>query len=82
MSDDEAIVHDFTIEIGATRAVNDATFERARARFGEQGIVDLLGLNGYYTLLAMVMNAAQTPAPASSAAPLVPSLPLSASNRR
>lgn len=75
LTDDEAIVHDFTIEIGASRAVSDATFERARARFGEQGVVDLLGLNGYYTLLAMVMNAAQTPAPASSAAPLVPLLP-------
>ena len=81
LSDDEAIVHDFTIEISATRAVSDATFERARARFGEQGVVDLLGLNGYYTLLAMVMNAAQTPAPASSAAPLVPLLP-SASGKR
>ena len=61
--------------------VSDATFERARARFGEQGVVDLIGLNGYYTLLAMVMNAARTPAPASSAAPLVPLLP-SASGKR
>ena len=33
------------------------------ARFGEQGTVDLLGINGYYTLLSMVMNAARTPAP-------------------
>lgn len=82
MSADEAIVHDFTIEINASRAVSDATFAQARARFGEHGVVDLLGLNGYYTLLAMVMNAAQTPAPASSVAPLIPSLPPAPANRR
>ena len=72
MSDDEAIVYDFTLEIIRRRAVSDATFGRARERFGEQGLVDLLGLNGYYTFLAMVMNAAQTPAPDSAARPLPP----------
>jgi 4-carboxymuconolactone decarboxylase len=30
----------------------------------------LIGINGYYTLLAMVMNVAQTAVPASPAAPL------------
>ena len=39
-------------------------------QFGEQGVVDLMGVNGYYTFLAMVMNTAQTEAPPSSAAPL------------
>ena len=63
MSVDEALVHDFSMELNRDRAVSDETFERARTRFGEQGVVDLLGLNGYYTLLAMVMNGAQTPAP-------------------
>jgi 4-carboxymuconolactone decarboxylase len=33
-------------------------------------VVDLMGLNGYYTFLAMVMNTARTEVPASSAAPL------------
>ena len=71
MSDDEALVYDFSLEIIRRRAVGDPTFERVRKRFGEQALVDLLGLNGYYTFLAMVMNAAQTPAP-DSAAPLLP----------
>ena len=70
MSDDEALVYDFTIELNADRAVTDETFERARGRFGEHGVVDLLGLNGYYTLLAMVMNAARTAPPDSDAPPL------------
>jgi 4-carboxymuconolactone decarboxylase len=30
----------------------------------------LMGINGYYTFLAMVMNTAQTEAPASNAARL------------
>jgi 4-carboxymuconolactone decarboxylase len=50
--------------------VSDATYGEALALFGEQGVVDLMGLNGYYTLLAMVMNTAQTAVPPSMAAPL------------
>jgi 4-carboxymuconolactone decarboxylase len=70
MSDDEALVHDFSTELNLHRAVSDEMFERARVRFGEHGVVDLLGLNGYYTFLAMIMNAAHTPAPESDAPPL------------
>ena len=36
----------------------------ALALFGEQGVVDLMGINGYYTFLAMVMNTARTAMPA------------------
>ncbi|NIN36167.1 MAG: carboxymuconolactone decarboxylase family protein, partial [Gammaproteobacteria bacterium] len=36
---------------------------RALNRFGEKGVVDLTGINGYYTLLAMQMNMAQYPLP-------------------
>ncbi|HLX29044.1 MAG TPA: carboxymuconolactone decarboxylase family protein [Casimicrobiaceae bacterium] len=70
MSEDEALVHDFSMELNLHRAVKDETFERARVRFGEHGVVDLLGLNGYYTFLAMIVNGARTPAPASAAPPL------------
>jgi 4-carboxymuconolactone decarboxylase len=38
--------------------------------FGEDGAVDLIGICGYYAFLAMVMNAARTPAPASKVEPL------------
>ena len=72
MSDDESLVYDFSLEIIRRRAVGDATFGRVHERLGEQALVDLLGLNGYYTFLAMVMNAAQTPAPDSAARPLPP----------
>jgi 4-carboxymuconolactone decarboxylase len=67
---DEAVVHDFCIELHQDKGVSDATYADAVALFGEQGVVDLMGLNGYYTFLAMVMNTARTAVPVSSAAPL------------
>lgn len=63
LAEDEATVHDFVTELIGTQRIADATFERARARFGEHGVVDLLGLCGYYTFLAMLMNGAQTSVP-------------------
>ena len=59
MSDDEDIVYQFSTELHRTRRVSDATFARAEARFGKQGVVDLTGINAYYTLLAMQLNMAQ-----------------------
>jgi 4-carboxymuconolactone decarboxylase len=70
MSDEEAAVHDFSVELHRNRRVSDAVFARARDLFAEQGVVDLMGILGYYTFLSMVMNGAQTAAPASEAAPL------------
>jgi 4-carboxymuconolactone decarboxylase len=67
---DESVVHDFCIELHQNKEVSDRTYADAVALFGEQGVVDLMGLNGYYTFLAMVMNTARTEIPVSSAAPL------------
>lgn len=67
---DEAVVHDFCIELHQNKEVSDRIYADAVALFGEQGVVDLMGLNGYYTFLAMVMNTARTEVPVSSAAPL------------
>ena len=63
MSDDEEIVHDFCIELHHNKGVSGATYARALAKFGEQGIIDLVSVNGYYTFLSMVMNVARTPPP-------------------
>lgn len=63
MSDDEAAVYDFTTELQDTRRVSDTTFARAEARFGKPGVVDLGAISGYYTFLAMELNAARYPIP-------------------
>jgi 4-carboxymuconolactone decarboxylase len=62
MSPDEATVFDFTDELLRTKQVSDATFSRARSRLGMKGVVDMTGLVGYYTFLAMQLNVAQYPA--------------------
>ncbi|MDB5907384.1 MAG: carboxymuconolactone decarboxylase [Massilia sp.] len=63
LADDEAAVYEFCIELHQLKRVTDRTYARALALFGEHGVVDLMGINGYYTFLAMVMNTAQTAAP-------------------
>lgn len=60
---DEAVVHDFCVELHENKAVSDRVYADALALFGEHGVVDLIGINGYYTLLAMVMNTARTSVP-------------------
>ncbi len=63
MSDDEAIVYDFSSELHRNKRVSDATYARAETRFGRPAVVDLVGINAYYTLLAMQLNAARYPVP-------------------
>lgn len=63
LSASERVVYDFFGELERTRSVSDATYARASAALGEQGVVDLVGVVGYYTTLAMLMNVARTPLP-------------------
>jgi 4-carboxymuconolactone decarboxylase len=72
MSADEETVHDFCIELHHNRCVSDASYARVTSRFGEQGVIDIIGLCGYYTMLGMVMNVARTPLPAGKIPPLAP----------
>jgi 4-carboxymuconolactone decarboxylase len=64
MQDDEAVIYDFCAELHTKKCVTDATYARAKALFGERGVIDLTALCGYYAMLAMVMNVAQTTVPA------------------
>ena len=58
----ERAAFDLLSELNTTKAVSDPVWRRAELAFGEEGVIDLIGLNGYYATLAMVMNAARTPA--------------------
>ena len=72
MAEDEDAVYSLWDEIQRTQSVTDATYVRAIARVGEQGVIDVLGITGYYTMLAMVMNTARTPLPEGVKPPLAP----------
>lgn len=61
MAEDEEILYDFLGELLANKGVSDPTYARTVARFGEAGVIDILGIAGYYTTLAMIMNVARTP---------------------
>ncbi|HVZ60324.1 MAG TPA: carboxymuconolactone decarboxylase family protein [Terriglobales bacterium] len=60
MSGDEELAYDFLDELQRSRSVSDETYARALQKFGEQGVIDLTVLHGYYTSIAMVMNMART----------------------
>jgi 4-carboxymuconolactone decarboxylase len=70
MKPDEQVVYDFTTELHEHRGVSDATFSRAVAAFGEQGVADLVAVNGYYVLVAMTVNVDRTPMPGGAPLPL------------
>jgi 4-carboxymuconolactone decarboxylase len=60
MARDEAAAYDFAMELQRRKSVSDTTYQAAHKAFGEAGVVDLIGLIGYYSLLAMMMNVART----------------------
>ena len=72
MAEDEEILYDFCTELQRNQSVSDATYARAVAKFGEPGIVEAAALEGYYALLAMVMNTARTPLPVGAKQLLAP----------
>ena len=66
MAADEEAAYDLSTELHHNHSVSDATYAKALATFGEQGIIDIIGVNGHYTLVSMVLNTARTPAPADA----------------
>ena len=73
MTDEEDMLYNFAQELLNNKTVSQPTFDRVKAKFGEPGVVDLTGLMGYYTTLAMIMNMAQTPG--EDGAPRLPVFP-------
>lgn len=63
MKPDEQAVYAFSIEVHRQHGVSDATFKRAVEALGEQGVADLVAVNGYYVLVAMTVNVDRTPIP-------------------
>jgi 4-carboxymuconolactone decarboxylase len=70
MADDETVAYDFTTELLARHGVCDATYARTLATFGEQGLMDLVGLIGYFAAISLVLNVAHTPPETLTGPPL------------
>ncbi|HTV52829.1 MAG TPA: carboxymuconolactone decarboxylase family protein [Steroidobacteraceae bacterium] len=65
----EAEIHDFCRELHRAHRVSDARYAAVQARHGEMGLIDLVGICGYYGLLALVLNVARTPLPEGASPP-------------
>ncbi len=70
MSKEEAAVHDFCRELHQDKHVGDEAYAAALECFGEQGVIDLVGACGYYTLVSMVLNVDRHPMPTGIEPPL------------
>ena len=71
MAEDEDAVYTLWDEV-QRNSVSDAAYARAVGKVGEQGVIDVLGITGYYTMLAMVMNTTRTPLPPGATPGLAP----------
>ena len=60
---DEWVVYHFCQQLHQHKKVSDDIWQQAIDLWGEKGVVDLIGINGYYSFLSMIMNGAQTPVP-------------------
>jgi 4-carboxymuconolactone decarboxylase len=69
---EEAVVYDFCMELLRNHSVSDATYERAVARFGEQGVVETVSLMGYYAMISMLANVSRAQLPAGPKPALIP----------
>ena len=63
MQADEAALYDFCNELLSTQRVGDGTFSATVDAFGEQGVVDIIGTLGYYTLVSLILNVDEHPVP-------------------
>ena len=68
--EDEQAVHDYVTELQRTRQVSEKTYKRALALFDVIGVVELTALTGYYSMVAMTLNAHEIPLPEGAESPL------------
>ena len=66
MSKDEEAIYNFCHELINTHQVSDAHYAAVKDLFGEQGVVDLIGVSGYYVMVSMILNVNRTPLPAGA----------------
>ncbi|MDO8777880.1 MAG: carboxymuconolactone decarboxylase family protein [Burkholderiaceae bacterium] len=63
LSEEDAAVYDYAMQLCQHRSVSDAVYARALRHFGERGVVELTALVGYYTMVAMTLNCHEIPLP-------------------
>ena len=72
MSEGMEIIYEFSNELNDFHSVSDRTYQRMVTKYGEQGMMDLVGLNGYYSFISTVLNVGRTPLPPGNQPALKP----------
>jgi 4-carboxymuconolactone decarboxylase len=73
---DEEAALDFANELLHTHGTSEPTYNAALAVFGEQGVVELATLVGYFVMVSWLMNVAHTPAQATAQGAPLQAFPL------
>jgi 4-carboxymuconolactone decarboxylase len=61
MEPDVECAYNFIAELLKTSQVSDATFQAAKDKFGEKGVVDMIALSGWYSMVSMALNVDRYP---------------------
>jgi 4-carboxymuconolactone decarboxylase len=69
LTKDERAVYDFVKELHKTKRVSDRNYARVHAIVGDAGMVEFVGICGYYVLVAMTLNVFRMPTPAGTSMP-------------
>jgi 4-carboxymuconolactone decarboxylase len=59
--DDERLIYDFVTELLANKTVSAATFERTKAAFGLEGVIEAVTCSGLYGMIGLVLNVFDIP---------------------
>jgi len=70
MKDDEAALYDLAMALYRDKKVSDPVYKAALEKFGERGIMDIIGIIGYYDLVSMTLITMQAEPPNDSVKPL------------
>jgi 4-carboxymuconolactone decarboxylase len=70
MKPDETALYDLVTDLYRDRRVSDASYKAAKDAFGERGIMDIIGIIGYYDLVSMTLNTMEAKMPNDSVKPL------------
>jgi 4-carboxymuconolactone decarboxylase len=76
LAPDEEDALNFAQELLVRHGVSDPTYQSALARWGEQGVVELTTLLGYFAMVSWLMNVARTPAQSGATGPGIDAFPL------
>jgi 4-carboxymuconolactone decarboxylase len=72
LTTEDSVIVQVTLELNRFNSIADATYAEALARLGERKLVELTALVGYYTMVAMTLNAHEIPLPEG----VLPAFPL------